>query len=267
MSYAANTFAASIPENYDRYFGPVLFEPYAIELARRLPAGATRVLETACGTGRLTRHVLGKLATSAQLIATDLNQPMVDRAMQYVGADPRVSWRAADAQALPVGDGELDAVLCQFGLMFVPDKPLALREARRVLRPGGTLLVAVWDALERNPASALLHEMAMALMPDNPAAFMATPFSMADKTGLGDLFGSAGFASYQIETVVKTGESPSAADQATGFVRGNPLWNQLTERALDAALFERSVAAALAERFGDRPCRSQLSAHVITAIA
>jgi len=266
VTSSPTAFVGSIPELYDRHLGPVLFEPYAIEMALRLPPDAARVLEVAAGTGRVTRQLLRALPDHATLLATDLNDAMLGRAAQLV-ADARVAWRAADAQALPVSDGEFDAVVCQFGLMFVPDKPRALREMRRALRGGGRLLLSTWDELARNAATQLLHELAAAAFPDDPPPFMLTPFSMPDRDALRALVAEAGFAHLDVETVERTGDSVSAADLATGMVRGNPLWNQLVERGVDAPVFERTVAAALAARFGDRPCRSPLSAHLVTAIA
>ena len=256
MNYGSG-LAASIPENYDRHFGPVIFEPYAIDMAARVPAGA-RVLEVACGTGRVTRHLASR---ASAVVATDFNEAMLAQAKQVVDS-PRVSWRAADAQALPFGDGEFDAVVCQFGLMFVPDKVLALREMKRVAR---TLFLSVWDTLAANPASKFLHELAMETMPDNPPAFMAIPFSMGDPAELERLARAAGFANVKVETVAKVGESVSAEDFAIGLVRGNPLYSQLVERGVDADAFQRKVAAGLAERWGQAPNRSAISALVMTA--
>jgi ubiquinone/menaquinone biosynthesis C-methylase UbiE len=266
MGSEAPRFVGSIPAMYERYFGPVLFEPYARDLAGRVPNGAKVVLEVAAGTGRVTRHLLRALAADAELVATDLNEPMLEEAKQHI-RDPRVRWRAADAQALPFAANRFDVVACQFGLMFVPDKLVALREMKRVLRPGGTLLLSVWDTLEHNPASLVLHDLAFALVEHDPPMFMRIPFSMPEAHVLDRLARDAGFAEVRVETVAKTGEADSAAQLATGLVRGNPLWNQLVERGLDADAFEAQVAAALVARFGDSPCRSPLSAHVLTAVA
>ncbi len=266
MTSPATAFTGSIPELYDRHLGPVLFEPYAIDLARRLGPGTTRVLEIAAGTGRVSRHLLVALPPQGRLLATDLNEPMLVRAAQAID-DPRVTFRAADAQALPFGDGEVDAVVCQFGLMFVPDKPQAVREMRRVLRPGGRLLLNTWDALARNPATFELHQLALRTFPGDPPLFMLTPFSMSDPAALRALIAEAGFTNVEVETVERTGDAVSAADFATGLVRGNPLWNQLVERGVDAPAFQTAVTAALVARFGDLPCRSPLSAHVVTATA
>ena len=260
-------FVGSIPELYDRHLGPVLFEGYARELAQRLPEGARRVLEVAAGTGRVTRQLLAVLPADGELLATDLNEPMNVESKKQTANDPRVSWRAADAQALPVPDASVDAVVCGFGLMFVPDRVGALREMKRVLVPGGIVLISTWNGLAENPASKVLHEMATAAFPDDPPVFMLTPFSMHDPHEHERLATEAGLRGIRVETVAKTGEAESAASLATGFVRGNPLWNQLSERGVDAPAFEARVTAELARRFGDRPCKTPLSAHVLTAFA
>lgn len=264
---AVTAFVGSIPELYDRYLGPVIFEPYAIDLARRVPPGSRRVLELAAGTGRVTRHLIAALPADGALLVTDLSDMMIARGTQLLGSDPRVTWRTADMQALPFGDAEIDAVVCQFGLMFAPDKPLALREMKRVLRPGGVLLVSTWDRLAHNPASQLVDDHASATFAANPPQFMRAPFTLGDAAALRALAAAAGFADVRVDTVAKSADASSAADFATGLVRGNPLAIQLGERGADIAAFERAITDQLASRFGDRPCRSPLSAHVLTAIA
>jgi ubiquinone/menaquinone biosynthesis C-methylase UbiE len=267
MGYEVARFAGSIPELYERHLGPVLFEPYARELAARLPSTARHVLEIAAGTGRVTRQLLARLPADAILIATDLNQPMIEQGMHRLGADPRLSWQTADAMALPFDDHGFHAVVCQFGLMFVPEKDRALREMHRMLRPGGTLLLDTWDDLAKNRASFVMQELVFATFPADPPLFMRTPFSMPDPEELRRLARAAGFGDVRVDTVAKTGESKSAAHLATGFVRGNPLYNQLVERGVDAAALEAQVAEVLAREFGAAPCRSPLSAHVLTAVA
>lgn len=261
---SVTSFVGSIPEQYDRYLGPVLFEAYARDLAARVPPGTRRILEVAAGTGRVTKHLVAALPPEGELHATDLNAPMIDEGKKRV-SDPRVTWEVADAQALG-GARDYDVVACQFGLMFVPDKSLALTEMRRVLKPGGTLLLSTWNDLDHNPATKMLHELAYEAVPSDPPTFMKTPFSMGDAVALKKLVEDAGFRAVRIDTVATTGESASANDLATGFVRGNPLYNQLTERNVDADAFQAKVAAALAKTFGAAPCRMPQSAHVVTAI-
>ncbi len=259
-------FVGPIPELYDRHLGPCLFEPYARDLAMRVPHAARRILEIAAGTGRVTRHLLSNLVADGELLATDLNEPMLAVAQKHVGTDPRLTWKTADAQALPVADDSIDAVVCQFGLMFVPDQALAMREIKRVLVPGGILLLSVWDDLANNPASKLLHELAFKASPDDPPVFMKVPFALTGHD-LERLATEARFLGIRVDTVKQTGEAESAAHLAHGFVRGNPLWNQLVDRGVDAAGLEAEVASALAHSFGDKPCRTPLSAHVLTAFA
>jgi len=264
---SVTSFVGQIPELYDRHLGPVLFEPYARDLAARVPRNAQRVLEIAAGTGRVTRHLLVALPAEGELVATDLNEPMIAEGRVRLPDDPRLRWQTADAQAIPFGDRAFDVVVCQFGLMFVPDKVLALREMHRVLRPGGTLLLSTWDEVAPNPATKILHELAMAAFPADPPTFMKTPFSMPDPIALRRLMSDAGFSEVQVETVAKTAEARSAADLAIGFVRGNPLWGQLVERGINGDAFQAQVAEELTRGFGAAPCRSPLSAHVVTAVA
>jgi SAM-dependent methyltransferase len=266
MTTTGPRFDGSIPDNYDRYFAPNLFEPYAVELARRIPAGATKIVELAAGTGRLTRRLLDNLPARTEVVVTDLFESMLDAARARI-LDSRARFQQADMLELPFLDGTFDAVFCQFGLMFPPDKLLALREMKRVLRPGGTVVLAVWDSLAANPASLRLHEMALALMPEDPPAFMARPFSMHDAAALRALAVDAEFATVEVETVALMGQSDHASDLATGLVRGNPLWNELVDRKLDAEAFQAKLTTALAAEFGDSPCKTPLSAHILTAVA
>ena len=252
-------FVGTIPAIYEAHLGPALFEPYAIDLAARVPPGST-VLELACGTGRVTKHLA---AVADKLVATDLNAPMLFEAQRHVDAK-NVQWLPVDAQELPFAAEQFDVVAMQFGLMFVPDKARAVAEMRRVLRPGGRVVLSTWDHTANNPATKLLHDLAMAEVPGDPPMFMTVPFSMPVPDALRAWF--AHFARVELETVRKTSESPSAAHLAHGFVCGNPLHTQLVERNVDADAFEAKVAAALAEAYGDSPCRTPLSAHVVTAI-
>src|SRR5713101_4967208 len=144
-------FSGSIPAAYDRYLGPMLFPPYAEDLAARLQLAKNgSVLELACGTGILTRALRTHLPSTVKLTATDLNEPMFRHATAKFRKNEAVQWLQADACSLPFGDRMFDAVVCQFGIMFVPDKALAAREAHRVLKPGGLFFLNEWDEIEHN---------------------------------------------------------------------------------------------------------------------
>src|SRR3984893_15439184 len=182
MTKVDTVFSGSIASIYDKYLGPLIFEPYAQDLANRLSAlNAERVLETAAGTGIVTRALLRSLSPGATVVATDLNQPMLDHAAELVSSS-RVSWQKADAQALPFSDATFDAVVCQFGVMFFPDKQKAYQEARRVLKAGGHFIFNVWDRLENNEFADIVTTAVSEMFPDDPPRFLArTPHGYHDK--------------------------------------------------------------------------------------
>src|SRR4051812_39330892 len=172
MRETVRQFAGSIPETYDRYLGPLLFEPYARDLAARLADLApARVLETAAGTGVATRALARALPAGTPIVATDLNRPMLDLAAARMET-AEVTWQQADALALPFGDGTFDAVACQFGAMFFPDRAAAYREARRVLRRGGQFVLSVWDRIGRNELAHVVDGAVAAQFPDDPPRFL-----------------------------------------------------------------------------------------------
>lgn len=261
-------FTGSIPEVYDRYLGPVFFEPYAVDLAARVARLRPRnLLEIAAGTGIVTRRLLEVLPPGGRLTATDLNEPMLDIARRKIGSDPRVRWRQADALELPFGDGEFDAVVCQFGLMFFPDKPKGLSEFHRVLVPGGKLLFNVWDSLDANAHGSIAHSVIGEAFEVDAPAFYEVPFVLSDVAEVRSLVTGAGFAGVEIETIARTGESPSAADAAIGLVRGNPCINVIMERGPEKLEdIERTTTRKLAERYGDTPLRIPTRAHVASAV-
>jgi ubiquinone/menaquinone biosynthesis C-methylase UbiE len=260
-------FSGSIASIYDDYLGPLIFEPYAQDLATRLSAfNAERVLETAAGTGIVTRALLRSLSGSASVVATDLNQPMLDRAAERV-ASSRVSWQQADAQALPFPDAAFDAVVCQFGVMFFPDKQKAYREARRVLRPGGHFIFNVWDSIEHNEFTGLVTAAVAEMFPDDPPRFLArTPHGYHDRQAIIAEVKNAGFVNVAAETVTRRSVAPTCRDPAIGFCQGTPLRNEIEVR--DASrLAEATEAAAgrIEARFGSGPVDGKIQAHVIIA--
>ena len=194
MTTVDTVFSGSIPSLYDRYLGPLIFEPYAQDLASRLSAlDAERVLETAAGTGIVTRALERSLSPRGSIVATDLNQPMIDHAAERIPSS-RVSWQKADAQALPFPDGAFDAVICQFGVMFFPDKQKAYREARRVLKPGGHFIFNVWDKIEYNEFAGTVTAAVADMFANDPPRFLArTPHGYHEKQAVIAELRSAGF--------------------------------------------------------------------------
>jgi SAM-dependent methyltransferase len=256
-------FSGSIPRHYDECLGPILFEPYADDLVRRVPrAGVTRVLELACGTGIVTRRLRATLAESATLVATDLNAAMVDYARAAVSLTG-IEWQTADAQALPFDDESFDVVVFQFGLMFLPDRARGFSEAHRVLRPGGTLLASTWHALDENPALRAMQDTLTAMFPGNAPRFLDTPYGYHDPARIRADAAAGGFAEVELEPVLLRTHGTSALEFARGFVRGSPLTHELVERdaQLDSAI--RDIAQAVARVGGVAPLTLDLAATVI----
>jgi ubiquinone/menaquinone biosynthesis C-methylase UbiE len=262
-------FVGSIPALYDRHLGPALFKPDAEDLSQRVAAAQPdgSVLELACGTGILTRRLRSRLPPAAPLVATDLNQAMVDyarekqRAATLPGA--AIEWKQADAVSLPFPAATFAAVVCQFGLMFVPDKAAAVREARRVLTLGGLLALSVWGDFAHNPIGRIAHETIAGFFPADPPDFYRTPFGFHDGEVLRQLLTGNGFVQVAIECVSLETSSPSTISLATGLVKGNPV--SLTIQSRGAALdpIVEAVAAALrqvgATIHSERRCRRLLS--------
>jgi ubiquinone/menaquinone biosynthesis C-methylase UbiE len=262
-------FAGSIPELYDRLFVPLIFEPYAEDLARRVAAlQPARVLETAAGTGVVTRAMARLLPASCELIATDLNPPMLQRA-EAVGTVRPVAWQAADATRLPFADHGVDVVVCQFGVMFFPDKVQAFAEARRVLRPGGTLLFNVWDRIEDNEFADVVTQALATRYPADPPRFMArTPHGHGDPTALRADLAAAGFAAPRIETLAARSRAPSAREAAIAYCQGTPLRTEIEARdPTGLAAATETCVAALVARFGGGAVDGHIQALVITAVA
>ena len=266
MAQTDRVFSGSIPALYERYLGPLIFAPYASDLAARV-AGARprRVLETAAGTGILTR-ALARALPSAEIVATDLNQPMLDFAARQEGT-AGIVWRQADALKLPFDDGTFDAVACQFGAMFFPDRAAGYREARRVLRPGGRFVLGVWDRIADNEFAEIVTSAVAALFPADPPSFLArTPHGYHDMSIIRRDLSAAGFGDVEIETIAHRSRAPSPRDVAIGYCEGTPLRNEIEARdptRLDEAT--EAATAALAARFGSGPVDGKIQAHVIVA--
>ena len=259
-------FSGSVPANYEQYMVPLLFRPYAELLAERAAQFQPRsILETAAGTGVVT-DALVRALPDAEIVATDLNPPMLDVAATRVRS-PNLSFRQADALDLPFADGSFDLVICQFGVMFYPDKVKGNVEARRVLRDGGHYLLAVWDRIERNPLSSLAHDTMQRQFPDNPPMFMTRgPFSYYEPEWIERDLATAAFGKIAIETVELRSRSPSAEDAARGLTYGSPMGVELEGYGPDALgrVFDEFSRAAR-EYEGPDGFDAPMTAHIVTA--
>jgi|SRR5579883_969950 len=259
-------FTGSIPALYDRYLGPLLFEPFARHTAEKVAAlRPARVLETAAGTGIVTTALAERLP-AATLIATDLNQAMIDHASTKP-ALKRVELRQADALALPFADGSFDIVVCQFGVMFFPDRVAGYREAWRVLALGGRFVLSVWDSLEHNPMTRIVVEAVAARYPQNPPRFLArTPHGHSDTNVLRRDLAAAGFGPVTVETVTLPSGVATAEDAAIGLCQGTPMRGEI--EALDPSGLPATtevVAAALRSAYGAGAIEASMQAVVVVA--
>ena len=259
-------FTGSVPTRYDELMVPLVFRPFAEDLARRARALAPRrILETAAGTGAVT-IALSEALPDAEIVATDLNQPMLDVAAERVRSG-NVRFLQADALDLPFDDGSFDLVVCQFGAMFFPDKVRGHSEARRVLGEGGHYLLAIWDRIERSPLSEAAQQVLIDLFPDDPPLFMREgPFGYSDPLRIESDLHEAGFGSVDIETVELRSRSASATDAAAALCYGTPMGVEVEDRApgtLDRA-FER-VEAAFRTFEGPEGVDAPMAAHIVTA--
>src|SRR5215470_15731603 len=250
MAATDKLFAGSIPEIYDRFLVPLIFESYARDLAERLARVDPRVvLETAAGTGVLTRAIASRLPAQARIVATDLNEPMLNHA-QKQSHDGRITWRQADALALPFEDRSFDVVACQFGVMFFPDKVQGYREARRVLKRGGHFFFNVWDTISENEFADVVTQALATLFPQDPPRFMARiPHGYHDVATIRQELTAAGFAKVSVESVEHKSRGSSARHPAIAYCQGTPLRNEIEAR--DASRLEdatQEAAEALAHR-------------------
>lgn len=263
-----NVFGDEVSRLYERHLVPLIFEPYAAATAKRLaPLNPSRVLELACGTGVLTRAIVSELPTTVAITATDLNPAMLQQA-QRVGTSRPVVWRQADALSLPFSDASFDLVVCEFGVMFFPDKPRAFAETRRVLVPGGVFVFSVWDRIEDNEITDVATSALAAVFPDDPPSFMRrTPHGYHDRLTIERDLALGGFSlPPALETITARSRARSARDAAIGICQGTPLRNQIEAR--DPSRLEEATeiaTRAIIERFGDGPVDGKMQAHLIVA--
>jgi ubiquinone/menaquinone biosynthesis C-methylase UbiE len=263
-----SVFENSIPDVYDRYLVPLIFEQYAKDLAQRtVEIDPKDVLEVAGGTGVVPRAVSAVLKPSARYVVTDLNQPMLDRAESMQERPDRIDWRQADVMDLPFDDDSFDLVLCQFGVMFFPDRVEAYREIRRVLRDGGELVFNMWDRLEENEFAFEVTKALAAVFPDDPPSFLdRTPHGHYEWGTYQSELSAAGFNNVTIETVDAVSAAPDPSVPAIAYCEGTPLRNEIEARKTPTLKHATEQATrAVRERFGDGPIASQIRAFVITA--
>jgi len=259
-------FVGSVPEYYERYLGPLLFAPYAQDLACRVQIGPTsHILELAAGTGQLTRELVGVMDPGARLVATDLNGPMLEVARQLV-RDPRVEFREADATALPFDRNTFDEVVCQFGMHHFPDKVAAASEVRRVLRPGCPYHFNTWSSVADNPLARIAQETTSACFPEKAPTYYSVPWGYCDTRQIESDLRAAGFRHISIQPVSIIGRAPSADHAAMGIVLGTPMAQAVAERGvLSVDAFTAIIAAALTRELGSGPIAIPMRAWVVRA--
>ncbi len=267
MTGTASQFTGSIPENYDNGLGPNIFVDYADDIARRAgAAGAASVLELAAGTGIVSRHLRDALGADAALTVTDLNPPMLEVARAKFRDGEAVSFTPADAIALPFEDGAFDLIVCQFGVMFFPDKVASYLEAARVLRPGGRYIFNTWGRMDENPFSQVAYGVTERFFPDDPPGFYKVPFSCADPGAVTADLQAAGWQDIAHETIDLDKAVTDYAGFARGMVYGNPLIEEIRQRG--GVEPDDVVAALIAEMqtsWGPPPGRMPLRATVFEA--
>lgn len=262
------SFTGSIPQYYDSCLGPAWFDAFAADLAQRLPAEPPGdVLEIACGTGRVTRRLREQLDPVFRLVATDLSAAMLDYARGKLGDRKDIEWREADAVKLPFRDGEFGAVVCAFGIMFVPDRQAAFKEARRVLKEGGILLFNVWDRIEENPHAAVNAQVVEDLFPGDLELRFRAPFEMYDPALLRQLLAEARFQEVRIEKQRHQVDRVSARTVSTGLIRGTPRSLLIEKRGVPLDEVIEKVTAALTKIGGADPYRGPAQAVVVEARA
>jgi len=257
---ADRAWVDTMPAAYDRWLVPAVFHPFAVDLARRAAAGPVgEALELAAGTGVLTRELL---AVAGAVTATDLNDAMVALGARHV---PAARWQRADATRLPFEDAAFDLVACQFGVMFFPDRPAAFAEARRVLAPGGRVLVNTWAALDTHVFQTALVAALERVFPDDQPTFMAAvPHGYADVDVLAADVAAGGLRCGSITSVTLDGTAASAADLAAGYCAGTPLRAEIVARG-DLGTATAAVAEEMTTLLGAGPVTGAMTAYVVEA--
>ena len=268
MIEQAAHFAGTIPEYYDSGLGLHLFVDFAADLTRRAAATKPgRILETAAGTGIVTRMLRDALPGSARLLASDLNPPMLAVARRKFGAAEKVEFQQADATALPFDDGVFDTIVCQFGVMFFHDKDKAYREAYRVLGRGGRYHFNVWDLFDFNPFARISHDTVGDFFNGDAPAFFTIPFGYHRIDEIKSSLLAAGFTELAVHMLKIDKTATTARQFAEGLVLGNPIIEEIRSRGMtDLAPIIAAITEALQSAFGEDPGRMPLQAIVFSAL-
>lgn len=267
MKTSSLFFGGKISQNYEDYLGPFFFEPYAADLAARLDfTGVSHVLELACGTGRLTKHITEVLPPAVEFIATDLNADMISVAKTKVTSG-RVTWAPADMLDLPFENESFDLVVCQFGVMLVPDQLKALAEIFRILKPGGKVVFNTWTDLNFNRVWAIGDSVVQSFIGKNGAGINSGPFSLGEKAVVLDMLKLTGFSDTRGESVEYTSEIESAAKAAYGFIHGLPIGTFIEKQGADLMPeILKTLAEQLRTELGDEPLKTPQKALVFEAV-
>lgn len=252
MTDQASRFIGSIPGYYDRNLGPRIFQEFARDLAGRVALSEPgSVLELAAGTGIASRCLRDQLPTTSELVVTDLNAPMLAVAAAKFNAGDTVCFETADATDLPFADASFDALVCQFGVMFFPDKLVSYQQALRVLKPGGHYVFSVWGPWSENPFARIAHDILAGFFPDNPPGFYRVPFGYCDVDQIHTALAQAGFVELEAEWVAIESAIPDPMDFASGLIYGNPVLEEIVARGGDPESISTTLATALGDELGN----------------
>jgi ubiquinone/menaquinone biosynthesis C-methylase UbiE len=265
-SKEAFKFTGEDAEYYDQYLGPILFEPYAKYLVARIDTKSLHsILEIACGTGRVTRHLRQGLPASVKLVATDISNDMLNVARHEVD-NTGIEFKAEDAQNLSFPDNSFDLVVCQFGMMFLPDKAKGFAEIFRVLKPGGKFMTLTWDDTLRIPLCKLtVNDLVVPHFKDEDTTRFFVPFSMYDPAKLEDWMQGAGFTDVDVQNAVLQSGPHEMGNVVQAFFRKHMLGKEV--KAKDPSAFERiaqKFEEEIPKRFGSDQPTFDLSAFLTT---
>lgn len=259
------TFGGSIAENYEKYLGPVFFNVTSKDIAGRIPKNASSILELACGTGIVTKRVKENFP-DAKITASDLNPDMMKVGKEKLPGD-KIEWAVVNAEEIPYPDNSYDCVICQFGIMFVPDKQKMVSESCRVLKPGGTFIFNTWDSMEKVTVAGIANEVVKEFFKDDPPAFYSIPFSMYNPEEMEGYMKNAGFKNVSVDNIKLEGTSATAEDAAIGFSEGNPIYTAICERDKNMLPeIRKTLAERFSKAFGSTDLKIPLSLFVTRGI-